>query len=198
MRTVSTAGKLDSCSNTPLHSFYGFLLFSYNIAPRTYSPVIRRQGSELILHSMRWGVVPHYSKHEDKSLSTINAKGEHLTEGTSALWNGLKGKKRCVVPVQGYYEWLKKSPTDKVPHFTKYKDEKIMMLAGMWDVVTLEGECYDPTLLHIGNKRFSAFKALRNPYTPSPLSRPILPGSCPFYMTACLLFLRQKMISNYG
>ena len=88
---------------------------------------------------MRWGVVPHYSKHEDKSLSTINAKGEHLTDGTSALWNGLKGKKRCVVPVQGYYEWLKKSNAEKVPHFTKYKGQKIMLLAGLWDVVTLEG-----------------------------------------------------------
>lgn len=126
----------------------------YNVAPRTYSPILRRVGSpdwddesndspssssHLILQSMRWGVVPHYSKHEDKSLSTINAKGEHLTDGTSSLWNGLKGRKRCVVPVQGYYEWLKKSEKDKIPHFTRYKDQKIMMLAGMWDVVTLEG-----------------------------------------------------------
>lgn len=112
---------------------------------------------------MRWGVVPHYSKHEDKSLSTINAKGEHLTEGTSALWNGLKGKKRCVVPVQGYYEWLKKSPTDKVPHFTKYKDEKIMMLAGMWDVVILEGEYDDPTRQHIGNKTLKSVQGSTEP-----------------------------------
>jgi len=112
----------------------------YNIAPRTYSPVLRRQGTELILQSMRWGVVPHYSKHEDKSLSTINAKGEHLTDGTSSLWNGLRGKKRCVIPVQGYYEWLKKSNTEKIPHFTKYKGQKIMLLAGLWDVATLEGD----------------------------------------------------------
>ncbi|KAF8310790.1 DUF159-domain-containing protein [Clavulina sp. PMI_390] len=120
---------------------------SYNIAPRTYSPVIRREGSQdstseagsqLIIQSMRWGVVPHYSKVEDKTLSTINAKGEHLTDGTSSLWNGLKGSKRCVVPIEGYYEWLKKS-SDKVPHFTKYKDDRIMMVAGLWDVVTLEG-----------------------------------------------------------
>ena len=116
----------------------------YNIAPRTYSPVLRRQGSQLILQSMRWGVVPHYSKYEDKSLSTINARGEHLTDGTSSLWNGLKGKKRCVVPVQGYYEWLKKSNTERVPHFTKYEDQKIMLLAGLWDVVTLEGDLHMP------------------------------------------------------
>jgi len=124
----------------PRHTeFVGPLLGPrYNIAPRAYSPVLRCQGSELILQSMRWGVVPRYSKHEDKYLIS-NARGEHLTNGTSSLWNGLRGKKRCVVPVQGYYEWLKKSNTERIPHFTKHKGQKIMLLAGLWDVVTLEG-----------------------------------------------------------
>jgi putative SOS response-associated peptidase YedK len=38
----------------------------------------------------------------------------------------------------GYYEWLKKGK-DKIPHFTKRPDGKIMLLAGLWDSVQYEG-----------------------------------------------------------
>ena len=98
----------------------------YNIAPRTRSVVIRRRrtGGERtqssaenenntdanaseetsdkqnLLHTMKWGLVPHWSKHEDTSLNTINAKGENLVEG-GGMWGSLKGRKRCVVACQG-------------------------------------------------------------------------------------------------
>lgn len=55
------------------------------------------------------------------------------------MWNAIKGRKRCIIPVMGYYEWLKKSPKDKIPHFTKRADGKIMLLAGLWDSVQYEG-----------------------------------------------------------
>jgi len=42
------------------------------------------------------------------------------------------------VLVMGYYEWLKKGK-DKIPHFTKRGDGKIMLLAGLWDSVQYEG-----------------------------------------------------------
>jgi len=84
------------------------------------------------------------------------------------MWNAIKGRKRCVVPgtlpllslsiryhhlaytisldlgvstdvlVMGYYEWLKKGK-DKIPHFTKRGDAKIMLLAGLWNSVQYEG-----------------------------------------------------------
>lgn len=133
---------------------------SYNIAPRTYAPVVRREGSEVIIQSMRWGVVPHFNKHDEAQLKTINARGEHLTDGTSGLWNSLKGKKRCAVPAQGYYEWLKKAGADRIPHFTKYKDGRVMMFAGLWDVVTLEGMLEEPCARR---KRLSLIKELRSP-----------------------------------
>ena len=39
----------------------------------------------------------------------------------------------------GYYEWLKKSPKERIPYFTKRADGKIMLLAGLWDSVQYEG-----------------------------------------------------------
>ncbi|KAF8200355.1 hypothetical protein BJ912DRAFT_948849 [Pholiota molesta] len=118
----------------------------YNIAPRTQVPVIRHRNAEpggandnaIIMQTMKWGLVPHWSKFEDKSLNTINARAENLIEG-GGLWGSIKGKNRCAIPCQGYYEWLTKGK-DKIPHFIKRKDNKILLMAGLYDSVILEGK----------------------------------------------------------
>ncbi|KXN83162.1 hypothetical protein AN958_01763 [Leucoagaricus sp. SymC.cos] len=86
---------------------------------------------------MKWGLVPHWSKFEDKTLSTTNARAENLVEG-GGMWGSLRGTKRCVIPVQGYYEWLTKGK-QKLPHLTKRKDGGIMLLAGLYDSAIIEG-----------------------------------------------------------
>jgi len=93
----------------------------YNIAPRTQAPVIRRRAAgvgpsssapgpssvqardpnALIMQTMKWGLVPHWSKVEDKTLSTTNARSENLIEG-GGMWASIKGKNRCAIPCQGY------------------------------------------------------------------------------------------------
>ncbi|KAK7441711.1 hypothetical protein VKT23_016376 [Stygiomarasmius scandens] len=113
----------------------------YNIAPRTQAPVIRRRhpgADDLVIQSMKWGLVPHWSKYEDKTLSTTNARSENLAEG-GGMWNSIKGKKRCAVVCEGYYEWLTKGK-DKLPHFTKHKSGRLMLMAGLYDSVVLEGQ----------------------------------------------------------
>lgn len=82
----------------------------HNIAPRSQSPVIRRADTpgngdsptndELVMQTMKWGLVPHWSKHEDKTLSTTNARSENLVEG-GGMWGSIKGSKRCVIPCEG-------------------------------------------------------------------------------------------------
>ncbi|KDR78411.1 hypothetical protein GALMADRAFT_245579 [Galerina marginata CBS 339.88] len=124
----------------------------FNIAPRTQAPVIRRRdpspsnagsannnsNSALIMQTMKWGLVPHWSKIEDKSLSTTNARSENLVQG-GGMWASIKGKNRCAIPCQGYYEWLTKGK-DKLPHFLKRKDGKLLLMAGLFDSVVLEGK----------------------------------------------------------
>jgi putative SOS response-associated peptidase YedK len=61
---------------------------SYNIAPTTMQPVIRknRDTGEREMVAMRWGLVPHFAKSpaEFKGLSTINARAETLL--SRAIW----------------------------------------------------------------------------------------------------------------
>lgn len=102
----------------------------------------RRSGHDaedaaLVLHTMKWGLVPHWSTREDPTLNTINARAEALEEGTG-MWKGLRARRRCAVPCQGYYEWLKKG-RERLPHFTRRADGQLMLLAGLWDVAVLPG-----------------------------------------------------------
>jgi putative SOS response-associated peptidase YedK len=82
---------------------------NYNVAPGDFQPVIRRSRDtgERELVMMRWGIVPWFAKSEDefKSLSTINAKSDRLTD--SKMWREPFSKRRCLVPASGLYEWPK-------------------------------------------------------------------------------------------
>jgi putative SOS response-associated peptidase YedK len=38
-----------------------------------------------------------------------------------------------------YYEWLKKG-TQRIPHFMRHEDRRLMLFAGLYDSATLKGE----------------------------------------------------------
>jgi putative SOS response-associated peptidase YedK len=92
------------------------------------------------LQSMKWGLIPFWTKRNPdygSMMKTINCRDDSLIEN-KGMWTSMKQKKRCVVIAQGFYEWLKKGK-DKLPHYTKRKDGKLMCLAGLWDCVQYEG-----------------------------------------------------------
>ncbi|KAL7418189.1 hypothetical protein BDY24DRAFT_374390 [Mrakia frigida] len=97
----------------------------YNVGPKSNLPVIRRQGGENVLQIMNWSIIPHWTKHEPsfgESLRTVNARSETLTgaEEPSSLWKSLCATKRCIVPVQGYYEWIDRGgKSGKIPHYIR-------------------------------------------------------------------------------
>ncbi|KAG1807795.1 uncharacterized protein BJ212DRAFT_1436834 [Suillus subaureus] len=105
----------------------------YNIAPNSLAPVIRRcnaSSPDLQMQTMRWGIP--YGKVHAKSQQAINARSESIMEG-AGMWNKYRSSNRCVVVSQGYYEWQTKGKA-KLPHFTKYADGKVMLMAGLYHV----------------------------------------------------------------
>lgn len=112
----------------------------YNIAPRSFAPVMRREKDRdtYTMHTMKFGLVPAWFKHEDNKLSTFNTRAEGLVE-TGGLWESMKKQKRCIVVAQGYYEWQKKGSKERVPHFIKHGNGKLMLFAGLYDCANLEG-----------------------------------------------------------
>lgn len=88
---------------------------------------------------MKWGLIPSWTKRMPDYgtlLKTINCRDDSLRLN-KGIWNSMKATKRCVIIAQGFFEWLKK--TEKVPHFIKRRDGKLLCLAGLYDCVESEG-----------------------------------------------------------
>ena len=102
---------------------------SYNIAPTQNSLVLVQESGYNIVKSMRWGLIPAWSKNELYGSKMINARIETVT--TKPSFKNLIPKYRCIVLSDGYYEW-KQSGGIKVPFFIQKKDGGLMLFAGLW------------------------------------------------------------------
>ncbi|WP_263382255.1 SOS response-associated peptidase [Granulicella arctica] len=107
----------------------------YNIAPSTFQPVIRESRDdgirEMVL--MRWGLIPFFTKRlaDVKGISTINARAESIS--TSPAWREPFRKRRCLIPVSGFYEWQKLDAKTKKPYTFSVTDSNLFAFAGLWD-----------------------------------------------------------------
>ncbi|KAL7921746.1 hypothetical protein ACQKWADRAFT_295148 [Trichoderma austrokoningii] len=93
-----------------------------------------------ILQSMKWGILPSWSKQNDASIrGVINCRDDSLkTRG--GMWQSIKARKRCIVVAQGFFEWLNVSGKEKHPYFIKRRDGHLMCFAGLWDSIQPQEE----------------------------------------------------------
>ena len=91
--------------------------WDYNVAPTTIQPIIRnnRDTGERDLVSVRWGLIPFFTKDikDVQGLSTINARAE--TVATSRTYREPFKKRRCLVPASDFYEWKRLDPKNMIP-----------------------------------------------------------------------------------
>lgn len=115
---------------------------SHNASPGTHLPVIHLdKAGQPIIQSMRWGLVPSFTKPTDRPdfWRMFNARSESISEKPS--FRRLVPTKRCVILVNGFYEWKKEGSAGKQPYYIYLKsargddkeEEKFMPLAGLWD-----------------------------------------------------------------
>ena len=107
-------------------------LFSptYNIAPNQKSPIITNQNQNQ-LSFMHWGLVPFWAKNKKISNKLINSRVETISEKPSFKY--AIDKRRCLVISDGYYEW-KNNDKGKIPYRITTKDEKLFLMAGIWEL----------------------------------------------------------------
>ncbi|KAM3240335.1 hypothetical protein ACQJBY_053799 [Aegilops geniculata] len=124
---------------------------SYNVTPGAYLPVgtlrARAAGGEggaeeqgPVIQCMKWGLVPSFSSKTDKPdhFRMFNARSESVKE--KASFRRLIPKNRCLVAVEGFYEW-KKDGSKKQPYYIHFRDERPLVFAALFDTWTnSEGE----------------------------------------------------------
>lgn len=103
----------------------GTLTPSYNIAPTHLIPILL---NSKVYTNAHFGLIPSWAK--DKKSININARSETLFDKKS-FRDSFKHK-RCLIPVNGFYEWEKKDKT-KIPYFIQNQKDDCLTLAGLWD-----------------------------------------------------------------
>jgi len=107
----------------------------YNIAPTQRAPVILAQpGGGRRLQSMRWGLVPSWSKDPAAGAPLINARAETVAEKPS--FRAAFQRRRCLVPADSYYEWIGQKGA-KQPVRIQAPDQGVFAFAGLWEHWTL-------------------------------------------------------------
>jgi putative SOS response-associated peptidase YedK len=92
----------------------------YNIAPTQLHPILRLVGGERRLERASWGLPPI----ENRAL--INARVE--TVASRPMWQEALAERRCVVPVDGFFEWQ-----GEQPYWFHRADGGLLPLAGLWE-----------------------------------------------------------------
>ncbi len=107
----------------------------YNVAPTHRLCVINDEDGQRVGKVMRWGLLPPWVKKlEDFKATTFNARAEGLLE--SKIYKSPFKKKRCIIVVNGFYEWRQEGKS-KQPYYFTPAEGGTLALAGLWDKCTL-------------------------------------------------------------
>jgi putative SOS response-associated peptidase YedK len=104
----------------------------YNAAPGQSLPVITDR-DETTVTGMEWGLVPSWADERD---GQINARGETVHEKPTfreafARSEGDLAAGRCLVPADGFYEWVEEGGTSQ-PYRVRLTGDRPFAMAGLW------------------------------------------------------------------
>jgi putative SOS response-associated peptidase YedK len=105
---------------------------SFNVAPSQQIPVVTLHDDQRVLETMRWGLVPFWVKDVRIGYKMINARCEGIE--TKPSYRSAIKSRRCLIPVDGFYEWRKDKDTGtKTPFHIGVESQEIFAFAGLWE-----------------------------------------------------------------
>jgi len=113
----------------------------YNVAPtKRVFAVMERPGEDdeppaRELRVVRWGLVPFWAKDSSGGGRLINARAE--TVAVKPAFRRAFAKRRCILPADGYYEWMARTEQGKQrkqPYFIHRGDGGALAFAGVYEL----------------------------------------------------------------
>ena len=101
----------------------------FNVAPTDDALVVVQRDERRGLTAYRWGLIPHWATEAKVGARMINARAETIT--SSPAFRDAFVRKRCLVPVDSFYEW-KREGSVRQPYRIVRRDGRPLALAGLW------------------------------------------------------------------
>ncbi|MEU4471594.1 SOS response-associated peptidase [Micromonospora sp. NPDC023888] len=117
----------------------GLLRPDHNVAPTDPVPLVRvsPEGHRSLCVG-RWGLLPHWSRSPAGAARMINARAE--TVATSRAYAGSFSRRRCLVPADGWYEWVRRPDGGRQAYYMTPRDGSVLALAGIWSLWQSEAD----------------------------------------------------------
>lgn len=106
----------------------------FNVAPSQPMVTVRRTTSRRELALAQWGLVPWWAKPEERkkiASRCIQARAETIAK-SPAFRHGF-AKQRCLIVLDGYYEWKTLPDGKRVPHHVKKRSGGPLAMGAVWD-----------------------------------------------------------------
>ncbi len=100
----------------------------FNVAPTDEAAVVVQRDEHRAVVRYRWGLVPSWAN-PGRASRAFNARAETLA--TSGMFRDAYRRRRCLVPVDGFYEWLRVGSL-RQPMRIHDPDDRPLALAGLW------------------------------------------------------------------
>ncbi|HET8785484.1 MAG TPA: SOS response-associated peptidase [Candidatus Limnocylindrales bacterium] len=101
----------------------------FNVAPTDEAFVVVQREDRRAITAYHWGLVPHWSTDARSASRMFNARAETIT--ASPAFREAFRRRRCIVPVDSFYEW-KREGTIRQPYRVTRADGLPLALAGLW------------------------------------------------------------------
>ena len=101
----------------------------FNVAPTDEAFVVVQREDRRAITAYRWGLVPHWSTDAKTASRMFNARAETIT--ASPAFREAFRRRRCIVPVDSFYEW-KREGSVRQPYRVTRGDGLPLALAGLW------------------------------------------------------------------
>lgn len=105
---------------------------NYNVCPTNAVHVVSAEAGQRRLGAMRWGFLPGWYKSPSDGPLLINARAETIAE--KPAFRAAARERRCLIPVDGFYEWSKDADGNRLPWYVSRADGTPMVFAGVWQV----------------------------------------------------------------
>ncbi len=104
----------------------------YNIAPSQMVGIIRQDAMKPARYFslVRWGLIPSWSNDARAGYKMINARSETVAD--KLVFGEPFRRRRCLVPADGFYEWVRGARAKQPFHFGM-QDDSLFVFAGVWD-----------------------------------------------------------------